>query len=100
MGYGGRSLANCHGFLVVSTDGAVGEVAALLFPPDSAEPDFLVIKTRAAQRERRPIVPAGLVADVDPLQRIVRLATSGEDVARAPERLPIAELRSERERAG
>lgn len=83
------SLASCQGFLAIASDGPVGEIAALLFPPDSAEPDFLVISAGSAPHHKRPIVPAGLVTEVNSPQRIVRLGARGDEVMRAPERLPI-----------
>jgi hypothetical protein len=82
----GDLLAHAAGYAVVDDDGDVGTVETPLFPSDSREPDFLVLRVRA----RRPIVSCALVEDVDPAHRIVRLRGNRRDILRLPEHVPIA----------
>ena len=83
-----QRLAVSHGFLVVASDGPIGEVETPLFPPDADEPDYLVIRTGA--RRRRPVVSTALVDHVDAARRLVFLRGSGKEIASLPEHLPLA----------
>ena len=62
---GHRILAHCSGFRFEATDGLVGEVETPLFPPDAAEPDFLVVRTSGRARVCRPVVATALVERID-----------------------------------
>jgi hypothetical protein len=82
-------LALSTGFAVEADDGWVGVVETPLFPPDRAEPDYLVLRVGRVH-PRRPIVSTLLVERVDPHARIVRVHGSRTDIERLPERLPLA----------
>jgi len=86
----GDLLARAAGYTATAEDGDVGSVETPLFPSDSREPDFLVLRVRTRGRTRRPIVSCALVADVDPARRVVRLRAARSDVLRLPEHVPIA----------
>ena len=91
MACAGRdSLAACHGFLVVAEHGTVGEVETPLFPPDSREPDYLVLRARGFLHVRRPVVSVALVARVDAEQQTVFVRGSAREIASLPEHLPLA----------
>lgn len=83
-------LALCGGFQAEAEDGELGVVETPLFPPDGSVPDFLVVRVRDHLRSRRPVVPAALVAAVDPALRVVRLRGSRDELSRLPEHLPLA----------
>jgi hypothetical protein len=85
-----RSLAGCHGFLVVGTDGACGAVETPLFPPDRVDPDFLIVRTGGRVRPRFRVVSTALVEAVDGDSERVLLRLSGEELRRLPEHLPLA----------
>jgi hypothetical protein len=84
-----RSLAMCHGFTVFAWDGPVGSVETPLFPPDSHEPDYLVVQTDTPRR-RRPVVSTALVEHVDPARQIVYVRGTEQEVSDMPEHLPLA----------
>ena len=84
------SLASSAGFEVVASDGVLGVVETPLFPPDVAEPDFLVVRVGSGEETRRPVVAAALVSDVDPARRRVSVTGPRGLLARLPEHLPIA----------
>jgi len=83
-------LALSSGFRVVAHDGPVGVVETPLFPPDEAEPDFLVLRVGDRLHQRRPVVPAALVERVDPHARVVHVHGSRNVIAALPEHLPLA----------
>ena len=83
-------LANSAGFDVVASDGVVGVVETPLFPPDAAEPDFLVVRVLDGSRTRRPVVSTALVESVDTQRRAVCVRGQTPTLVRLPERLPIA----------
>jgi hypothetical protein len=83
-------LAASAGFEVVGRDGAIGTVETPLFPPDTLEPDFLVLRVRGRAGTRRPIVSTALVEGIDADRRVVHLAGSQREIARLPEHVPIA----------
>lgn len=87
---GHRILAHCSGFSVEATDGRVGEVETPLFPPDAAEPDFLVVRTSGRARVRRPVVATALVERIDLSRRVIVLRGSGREIKALPEHLPLA----------
>jgi hypothetical protein len=82
-------LGRCHGFTAVARDGEVGEIIALVFPPDRREPDFIVVRAGRRTRERRPLVTTALVSDIDPRRRLVFLDVTMDDVMALPEELPV-----------
>jgi hypothetical protein len=82
-------LALCGGFSVEASDGTVGVVETPLFPPDETVPDFLVLRV-GRLHPRRPILAAGLVERVDPLERVVHVRACRSDIIRLPEHLPLA----------
>jgi hypothetical protein len=84
-----QSLARCHGFLAVASDGPLGTVEQPLLPPDRNEPDFLVISVGRYVR-RWPVVAVALVERVDPARRLVYLKGRAKRLARLPETLPLA----------
>jgi hypothetical protein len=85
-------IASCHGYEAFVEDGSAGVVETPLFPPDSDEPDYLVIRVRLRGRlfPRFPIVPVSLVSAVDQSVRTVRLAATRADIECLPEQLPVA----------
>jgi hypothetical protein len=84
------SLASSAGFEVVAADGVLGVVETPLFPPDVAEPDFLVVRVTSPGETRRPVVSAALVREVDPARRVVSVRGLRGLLAHLPEHLPIA----------
>jgi hypothetical protein len=87
----GQALAGSHGFLALAHDGPVGNVETPIFPPDSRDPDFLILRTRDAnQRTRRPVVPIALVEDVDRERRVIRLRGLVRELTHLPESFPLA----------
>jgi hypothetical protein len=84
-----RLLAASHGFTVVASDGLAGEVETPLFPPDSDEPDYLVIGVGSVRR-RRPVVSTVLVERVDADRRLVFVRVQAKVLSRLPEHLPLA----------
>jgi hypothetical protein len=84
------SLASSAGFEVVASDGLLGVVETPLFPPDFAEPDFLVVRVTSGAETRRPVVSAALVHEVDAERRRVSVSGPKGLLARLPEHLPIA----------
>ena len=87
---GHRILAHCSGFGVEAADGVVGEVETPLFPPDAAEPDFLVVRTSGRARVRRPVVATALVERIDLSRRVIVLRGSEREIKALPEHLPLA----------
>ena len=86
-----EGLARCHGFTAVAGDGPFGEVETLLFPLDSAEPDYLVVRASDGARQvRRPVVPAALIDAVNRGQRVVRFRGSAAELTDLPQSLPVA----------
>lgn len=85
-----RALGTCHGYLVAASDGLLGEVETPIFPPDAAEPDYLVVRVGGRERGRRPVIPTTLVAEVNPGRRLVWVRGTLQELARLPEHLPIA----------
>jgi len=83
-------LCRCHGYLAVAADGVCGVVETPLFPPDSGEPDYLIVKTGGRIRPRYPVVSMALVTAVDPERELVLLSASKDELQRLPERLPLA----------
>src|SRR3954447_22382641 len=97
-------LANSAGFDVLASDGLVGVVETPLFPPNAAEPDFLVVRVLQGSETRRPGLSTALVKCV-PLERpavcvrgaphtlargAVCVRGPSHTLVRLPERLPIA----------
>ena len=68
----------------------VGVVETPLFPPDAAEPDFLVVRVLQGSQTRRPVVSTALVESVDTERRAVCVRGQTHTLVRLPERLPIA----------
>ena len=85
-----RELALCHGYRVATEDGIVGEVDTPIFPPDVAEPDYLIVRIRHGAELRLPVVATSLVAEVNQERRLVFLRGTREEIARLPEHLPLA----------
>ncbi len=85
-----RILAGSRGYRAVAEDGPLGKVDTALCPPESDEPDFLVIRVGARLGTRLPVLSTALVVDVDSTERLVRLAGSRERLRRLPEYLPLA----------
>ena len=85
----GRLLAGCHGYLVAASDGLLGEVETPVFPPDSREPDYLVVRVGSEGRSRLPVISIALVQEVNPDRRLVRIRGTREELAGLPENLPI-----------
>jgi hypothetical protein len=86
----GNALATCNGFVVVASDGRVGEVEMPLFPPDSSEPDYLVLRADGFLSLRRPLVATELIEAVDLRRRRIRVRGTKADIQSLPERLPLA----------
>jgi hypothetical protein len=84
-----RRLAASHGYAVVASDGLMGEIDTPLFPPDSDEPDYLVVKIGAIRR-RRPVMSTVLVDHVDAARGLVYVRGRGDELAQLPEHLPLA----------
>lgn len=84
-----RLLATSHGFVAVAEDGPIGKVETPLFPPDSDEPDYLVVQTGSI-RKKRPVIHTALVDHVDRRRRLVYLHGRGKEIAKLPEHLPLA----------
>ena len=84
-----RTLAVSHGFSVLADDGRLGEIETPLFPPDSAEPDYLVVLI-GRRTSRRRLVGVGLVDSADPRRREVRLRGSRAEIHSLPALLPVA----------
>jgi hypothetical protein len=86
-----QALAGSHGFRALADDGYVGRVDTPMFPPDSRDPDFLILRTDGSlRRARRPVVPIALVENVDAERRTVRLRGKVRELAHLPEALPLA----------
>ncbi len=85
----GRLLAGCHGYVVAASDGLLGEVETPVFPPDSPEPDYLVVRVGAAGQSRLPVIPTSLIQEVNPERRLVRVRGTREELAQLPENLPV-----------
>ena len=85
-----EALASCSGFVVVASDGRVGEVEMPLFPPDSSEPDYLVLRSGGLLSLRRPLVATELVEEVDPRRQRIRVRGTRREIESLPERLPLA----------
>jgi hypothetical protein len=83
-------LANSAGFDVLASDGLVGVVETPLFPPNAAEPDFLVVRVLQGAQTRRPVLSTALVESVDVERRAVCVRGPSHTLVRLPERLPIA----------
>jgi hypothetical protein len=89
-----EALASCNDYLVDAIDGHVGEVETPLFPPEGAEPDYLVLRVVGPSGVRRPMVTTALVEEVDSRQRLVRLHLTKEQIKSLPEDLPLAKWRA------
>jgi hypothetical protein len=85
-----RALRSCAGFRVEAADGVVGEVETPLFPADAAAPDYLVVRTTARGRFRRPVIPSALVVRIDPARRVVIVRGRQHEIAMLAEHLPLA----------
>jgi hypothetical protein len=85
-----EALASCNGYSVEASDGPVGEVETPLFPPDRAEPDYLVLRVGSFIRVRRPVVATVLVEGVDSRRRLIRVRGTRDQIASLPEHLPLA----------
>jgi hypothetical protein len=84
------TLAGSHGFTALAEDGPVGRVETPIFPPDSREPDYLILRAEEeGQRTRHPVVPIVLVESVDLEQRVVQLRGTVSQLASLPESLPL-----------
>jgi hypothetical protein len=83
-------LAGAAGYEVAASDGRLGVVETPLFPPDAAEPDFLLLRVGTWPRIRRPVVSVSLVEAIDTHERIVRIRGRRVEIASLSERLPIA----------
>ncbi|HET8558351.1 MAG TPA: hypothetical protein VFL58_13680 [Gaiellaceae bacterium] len=83
-------LSFAAGFDVVASDGPFGVVETPLYPPDAAEPDFLVVRVAAGPRTRRPVVSTLLVQSIDLERRSVLVRGPKSVLAALPEHLPIA----------
>jgi hypothetical protein len=84
------SLASCHGYRVVASDGPCGAVETPLFPPGCGDPDFLVLRLGGRVVPRFPILPAGLVVRVDVGAETIVVAAGRDDIRHLPEQLPLA----------
>jgi hypothetical protein len=85
-----RALGNCHGFRVVAHDGTLGEVETPVFPPGWDEPDYLIVATQEGSgKVRRPVLPIGLVRDLDPARRVLYVQGARQELAHLPESLPL-----------
>jgi hypothetical protein len=82
-------LALASGYRVEADDGPIAVVETPVFPPDAAEPDFLVLRV-GRLHPRRPIVSVAIVEHVDPEARVVRVRGRRGDIQRLPEHLPLA----------
>jgi hypothetical protein len=82
-------LAWCHGYRVAAGGSPVGLVETPMFAAAATAPDHLVVRTGESIAGTFRIVPASLVADLDPSQRLVTLVIGSEAVAALPERLPF-----------
>jgi hypothetical protein len=93
-----RALAHCHGFLAVATDGQLGEIETPLFPPDWREPDYLIVRTTQEHnhRLRRPVIPTGLVEEVDEERKVLHLRGTVRQLAHMPESVPLTRSRGGR----
>lgn len=85
----GRLLAGCHGYVVAASDGLLGEVETPVFPPDSPEPDYLVVRVGTAGHSRLPVIPVGLIQEINADRRLVRIRGGREELAQLPENLPV-----------
>ena len=85
-------VTSCHGYGAYADDGLAGVVETPLFPPDSDEPDCLVLRVRLRGRlfPRFPVVPVSSVSEIDHSTRNVRLAGKRADIEQLPEQLPVA----------
>jgi hypothetical protein len=79
-----RSLRGCHGYELEAIDGVVAEVETPLFPPHSADPDYLLLRLRQPGRlfPEFALLPAGAVASVDGETRRVTVSASGREIRR------------------
>jgi hypothetical protein len=85
------ALAGSHGFRALADDGPVGRVETPIFPPDSRDPDYLILRAEGeGQRARHPVVPVALVENVDLQRRVVHLRGTVRELAHLPESLPLA----------
>jgi hypothetical protein len=83
------SLAGCHGYRVVASDGPCGAVETPLFPPGCGEPDFLVLRVSGGAPPRFPILPAALVLQIDTGEQTIRVDALCDEIARLPGTLPL-----------
>lgn len=72
----------------MAEDGLVGEVETPLFPRDSRDPEYLVIRASRPFARRR-IVSVALVTGVDPDREVVLVRGSAREIASLPEHLPL-----------
>lgn len=87
----GRQALSCsRGFLVIASDGHLGEIEMTLAPPEREEPDYLVVRTGRFPRSRHPVVSAVLVEEIDPDRRLVYLRGPADQLAEFAEHLPLA----------
>ena len=93
-----RALAHCHGFVAVASDGQLGEIETPLFPPDWREPDYLIVRTMRDDnhRLRRPVIPIGLVDEVDEERKMLYLRGTVRQLAHMPESVPLTRSRGAR----
>ena len=81
-------LGQAHGFSVVAVDGPCGAVQTPVFPPNTRDPDFVVVRVPGPPARYR-LVPAAAVLEVDRGRELVRLGLTRAQVARLSERLPL-----------
>jgi hypothetical protein len=67
-----------------------GAVETPLFPADSAEPDYLIVRLASRVRRALPIVPVALVESVDVEREVVYVAATRHELAAFPQHLPVA----------
>jgi len=82
-------LGNCHGYLVLADDGLCGRVETPLFPADSPEPDFLIVRIGGRLWPRFPVVPAGLVRAVEEERELIVVTGASDEIEGLPEHLPL-----------
>jgi hypothetical protein len=83
-------LGGTAGYRVTASDGWLGVVETPLFPPDAAEPDFLLLRVDGWPRTRRPVVSVSRVEAVDVHHGTVHIRGRREEIAALSEQLPIA----------